>query len=894
MKKILCTLLTIAMLFSMVAIPVMATTPESTVIGYDPAISTAARTANAANVAAATEITADTVFDANVTYYKISTAEGLAQFAVLMRTNTFEGKTVYLTADIDMLGVAYDPTPETVAGSQTASPYFAGTFDGQGYVVSNLHVVGNKLSFSTYYIAGFFERLVGATVKNLVLNTNCVIESGHRAGTQWVGGIAGFVGGATTFSNIYQGASVSGMQKVGGFFGIYDSANTGSNIVFENCTNAGAVAAGYGSAAGFIGHIKNQVFFTNCRNLGSVVNYNLNAGDGIGGFIGRTNGGDGTPAATLENCINQGAVQTLSTAQAGGFVGTFRNTPDRVDMTECYNYGTIYSKQGQIGSLFPTTSTYAGNVVTCNVDNKGADTAVAGTNIVLDAGNTITVDATAPAYSYTPATVGYFASLVVEKDLAGMKNILNYSAEAADTAYVVDTPAGLVKLAEIVNGGDKLTGKTVYLGADINMANIADFAPIGNTTATPFGGIFDGQGHQIDNLTVEGSGDHIGLFGVINAATVKNLVVGAGCTFTSGANDGNKLVGTIATLHGISTVSNVYSAATVNVTLEMQIGAGGIVGGNYDSYNQSANNQSNQIIANCTFNGTVNGGYLAGGILGQMDTRGQQVVLNTVYVLNCHSNATTTIASGPSTWSSGLCTQGGIVGLMNNYGQLVINNAIVNENIGAGKTSGSVVGSVNGTTPMIPIVNATVYNQTKGVIGNGTGNVAVSNYTVSTAEAPTVTTPASAFPAAMVHGYQKSTSTYTNNEKTCISVRVVGSIDSKNYSEVGFKIRVLSTKNTATPQDLGTYETTAVYTSLQAQNATGIGTVTVSAIRDSESAFYAVTIQNLSTTLGEIVLEVIPYAIALDGETEIEGTAGIYTIDCASAANVGDSNVSQG
>ena len=141
----------------------------------------------------------------------------------------------------------------------------------------------------------------------------------------------------------------------------------------------------------------------------------------------------------------------------------------------------------------------------------------------------------------------------------------------------------------------------------------------------------------------------------------------------------------------------------------------------------------------------------------------------------------------------------------------------------------------------------------------------------------------------MVHGYQKST-TITNNS---ISVRVVGSIDSSKYSNVGFKIRVLSTKNTATPQDLGTYETASVYTSLQAQNASGIGTVTVSAIRDSESAFYAVTIQNLSTNLGTIGLEVVPYATATDG-TEILGTAGIYTIDCSSAANAGDSNVNQG
>ena len=84
--------------------------------------------------------------------------------------------------------------------------------------------------------------------------------------------------------------------------------------------------------------------------------------------------------------------------------------------------------------------------------------------------------------------------------------------------------------AKSVNeGNDSWSGQKVLLVADIDLEN-AVWTPIGQTGATQFKGIFDGQGYTIKNLKVDSSaqtGAHYssGLFGWLNSATVKNVKV---------------------------------------------------------------------------------------------------------------------------------------------------------------------------------------------------------------------------------------------------------------------------------------------------------------------------------------------------------------------------------
>ena len=122
-----------------------------------------------------------------------------------------------------------------------------------------------------------------------------------------------------------------------------------------------------------------------------------------------------------------------------------------------------------------------------------------------------------------------------------------------DGAYTIYSAAGLQKFANEVNAnGKSFAGKTVKLVNDIDLQN-ATWTPIGQTGATTFNGVFDGQNYTISNLKVDSSaqtGEYYssGLFGWVESHTaghghIKNVKI-AGATITGHHNCG-ALVGYI-------------------------------------------------------------------------------------------------------------------------------------------------------------------------------------------------------------------------------------------------------------------------------------------------------------------------------------------------------------
>ena len=98
------------------------------------------------------------------------------------------------------------------------------------------------------------------------------------------------------------------------------------------------------------------------------------------------------------------------------------------------------------------------------------------------------------------------------------------------TTFSLTSAEQLAGLAKLVDEGNSFAGKTVMLEVDMDLAKIS-FDPIGD--ASPFEGVFDGQGHTISNMVQSGwdfgyewgSYGSIGLFGEVKDATVKNLTV---------------------------------------------------------------------------------------------------------------------------------------------------------------------------------------------------------------------------------------------------------------------------------------------------------------------------------------------------------------------------------
>ncbi len=92
----------------------------------------------------------------------------------------------------------------------------------------------------------------------------------------------------------------------------------------------------------------------------------------------------------------------------------------------------------------------------------------------------------------------------------------------------IDCPADLAALHKLwgdyEDGKQGYKGWTIKLRADLDMNNINfNDHTIGWNDDNKFGGTFDGQGHIIKNLKIEGEDNNRGLFGKMDNGTVKNL-----------------------------------------------------------------------------------------------------------------------------------------------------------------------------------------------------------------------------------------------------------------------------------------------------------------------------------------------------------------------------------
>ena len=117
----------------------------------------------------------------------------------------FSGVTVRLHADINLGGESWTPIAATSGtyGDNDNGTGFVGTFDGQGYIVSNFVVnveTGGSNWGNTHYfaVAGFFGLNKG-TIKNLMItnaNINAIAKEGtyNSAGAGAIAGINGVNG----------------------------------------------------------------------------------------------------------------------------------------------------------------------------------------------------------------------------------------------------------------------------------------------------------------------------------------------------------------------------------------------------------------------------------------------------------------------------------------------------------------------------------------------------------------------------------------------------------------------------------------------------------------------------------------------------------------------------
>jgi len=201
-----------------------------------------------------------------------------------------------------------------------------------------------------------------------------------------------------------------------------------------------------------------------------------------------------------------------------------------------------------------------------------------------------------------------------------------YGPYSTAPANPITTTEGLYQFMCYVNGvnGYALpTANAEYsLGADINMSGI-NWIPIGEKVnaeapTVAFTGTFNGNGHVISGLTIDGSGDYTnyGLFGQTSGATIQNVFM-QNVDFTKSSEDGT--LGSIVGLMEGGTLSQCGASGSLKATDDGCV-AGGLVGSM-----TSGTVHSSYATAELT-------GYQMGGLVGS----------NAGTVANCYANTTAT------------------------------------------------------------------------------------------------------------------------------------------------------------------------------------------------------------------------------------------------------------
>ena len=191
------------------------------------------------------------------------------------------------------------------------------------------------------------------------------------------------------------------------------------------------------------------------------------------------------------------------------------------------------------------------------------------------------------------------------------------------TELAIEDVADFAAFVETANRGNDFAGKTLKLTGDIDLyfediTKLADgdpvtFRPIGDVQygQEPFRGTFDGQGHTIKNLYQNGwdlgynwdNYGSYGLFGTLEGATVKNVVIegsesyieGGNVAFIAGSAKGDCVFENIEIKSGVAATYNNrcgsivgWTGDTGNYTFKnITIGKDVVLGGLWGSFDSS-------------------------------------------------------------------------------------------------------------------------------------------------------------------------------------------------------------------------------------------------------------------------------------------------------------------
>ncbi len=570
-----------------------------------------------------------------------------------------------LGASVDLSGITW---------SMAVIPWFEGTFNGNGHVISNLHIQGGGH-------LGLFGQLVSeAKISDLGLEEVDVSGTGR-----YVGGLVGVIGSlrekSVVLTNCYSAGTVTGGKKVGGlvgynFYGIIITSHNTCTV--SGIYEVGGLLGSHGGLEGTVGGV-----LTNSYSTG------MTSGEsGVGGLVG-VNGGIITTSHSTGTVNGTGAYVGGLVGDDYGIITTSHSTGEVTGNR--YVGGLVGKSYGSIASSY-STGTVSGNEyvgglaghhffgsITASfwdIESSGQATSAGGTGLTtaemqeidtyLNAGWDFIDEIFNGTCDYWQMSPGDYPRLIyitgngpVMPEGSGMTNEPYLIRDARDLGTVWLEPTAHYCLEASVD----LTGITWYMAV-----------------VPWFGGTFDGKGHVISNLHIQGI-EYLGLFGHLGSqAKISNL----GLEVMDVNGTGGYVGGLAGESYGSITKS--YSSGTVNGT-RSRVGA--LVGENHGSITTSRStgmvtgfgdvgglvgyNGSGDISTSYS-TGSVSGSLFVGGLVGVND--------NNSNVTNCYSTCSV----------SGNGLVGGLVSY-NSFGIItssfwdVETSGLLNSDGGIGKTT---------------------------------------------------------------------------------------------------------------------------------------------------------------------------------------------------------------
>lgn len=275
----------------------------------------------------------------------VSSPAQLQGFADLVNGGeTYEGKTVTLSGDIDLTGVKWTPIAKSFKGTLDGAhntvkgvtyPIFG---DLQGTVKDvNLEGTDVRMSFLASNTSGTVT-VTGVTTSGSIIDMDLYGRQSYAVGT---GAIIGHAAGTNvTLENCVNNASVFSIYKTGGIIG------TGSATYYtlNNCKNTGDIKSLKENAGGIAGALGNSYSsFINCTNSGDVSGHY-----GVGGVVGIANTGSGV---TMTECSNSGEITLTTNPEtdnfneyfAGGVAGCLNPQTEHgsITLSDCSNTGAV-------------------------------------------------------------------------------------------------------------------------------------------------------------------------------------------------------------------------------------------------------------------------------------------------------------------------------------------------------------------------------------------------------------------------------------------------------------------------------------------------------------------------------------------------------------------------